>query len=307
MKKILLAVLVVLILVPVVLYVAFPDAFVSLAMNMERRASGLTEKSAQVGRFTVSYLEGGKGEDVVLLHGYSADKSNWVRFAKYLTPRYHVVVPDLPGFGRSSRVEGESYSITAQAVRLNAIADALGISKFHVAGNSMGGAIAGLYAAENPGRVLSLGLFDTGGAWPCPQDTEFHKEMLAGKNALLVNTPEDFDRVLKLVFVTPPFIPRPIKNYLASQSVTYRAFTDMIGRQLNEEKFSLIPDLGKITVKTLILWGDKDRLIDVSCVGPLEKGLSRHVTVIMKDCGHIPMLERPREAADDYLTFLREP
>jgi len=304
MKKLLLALLVVVILVPLVVYFAFPQALVNLAMELERKLAGLTEKSITVDKFTISYLEGGKGDNVVLLHGYTADKSNWVRFARHLTPKYHVVVLDLPGFGRSSHIENESYTIAAQASRLNKIVNALKLPKFHLAGNSMGGSISGRYTAEHPDRVLSLGLFDSGGVYSCPHESKFIKDLSKGKNQLLVDKPEDFDRVMKIVFVKPPFIPLPVKKYLAEQAVVNRQFNEKIGQQLTKEYYKLESDLGKIKVKTLILWGDKDQLIDVSCAQLIEKGLSNHTTAIMKDCGHIPMVERPKEAADYYLKFL---
>jgi len=305
MKKLLYAILIVVIVAPFVVYFAFPQTMLNLTRDLETRLAGLTEKSIMVDKFTISYMEGGRGDNVVLLHGYTADKSNWVRFARYLTPKYHVIILDLPGFGRSSHIENESYTIAAQAERLNKIVDALKLPKFHLAGNSMGGSISGRYTAGHPDRVLTLGLFDSGGVYSCPHESEFYKNFQKGKNQLLVDKAEDFDRVLKIVFVKPPFIPLPIKKYLAEQSVKNRQFNEKIGQQITKEQYKLEPDLGKIKVKTLILWGDKDQLIDVSCVQLIEKGLSNHTTAIMKDCGHIPMVERPSEAAYNYLKFLK--
>jgi len=66
-----------------------------------------------------------------------------------------------------------------------------------------------------------------------------------------------------------------------------------------------VPDLPKIWTRTLILWGDTDRLLDVSCTEVLEKGLPSSTTVIMKDCGHVPMMERPEETARHYIGFLQ--
>jgi pimeloyl-ACP methyl ester carboxylesterase len=54
------------------------------------------------------------------------------------------------------------------------------------------------------------------------------------------------------------------------------------------------------------MWGDTDRLIDVSRVKILEEKIANHRTVVMKDCGHIPPLERPEEAADHYRRFISE-
>ena len=63
--------------------------------------------------------------------------------------------------------------------------------------------------------------------------------------------------------------------------------------------------LQDITSPTLILWGDKDRIHDVSSTRILEKGLSNSTTIIMKDMGHCPMMERPEETAGHYMKFLQ--
>jgi len=296
---------VVLLVVPIIMYFAFPEALVNLANNLERRAAGLSEKSITVGSHDIAYLEGGEGETVLLLHGFSADKGNWTRFSKYLTPEYHVVAIDLPGFGESTKIEAESYRIADQVKRVDGIVKSLGLEKFHLAGNSMGGSISGKYAAAFSGKVISLGLFNSGGVQSCPEQSEFLRRLEKGENALLVKNAEDFARVLEFVFVKPPWIPRPIKTYLAQQAVSNRKFNEKIFREIREESSDLRPDLPNIRVKTLILWGDTDRLIDVSCTKVLEEGLPNSTTVIMKNCGHSPMIERPEEAAGHYLAFLK--
>ncbi len=98
-----------------------------------------------------------------MVHGFAANKDNWTRFAKFVTPVYHVVALDLPGFGDSSCLESASYSIADQAKRLNRFADEIGLKKFYIVGNSMGGHIAGRYTVMFPETVLTLGLFDASG------------------------------------------------------------------------------------------------------------------------------------------------
>jgi len=300
-----LAAIVVLLVVPVVIYFAFPETLVRLADGLERRAAGLSSKTITVGSHDIYYLEGGKGETVLLLHGFSADKGNWTRFSKYLTPEYHVVALDLPGFGESTKIESESYTIADQVERVDSLVAALGLESFHLAGSSMGGSISGKYAVSFPGKVISLGLFNSGGIGACPEKSEFLRRLEEGENALRVEEPEDFDRVLEMVFVKTPWIPKPIKKHLAAQAISSRDFNDKILREIMEEKFDLRSELPRIRVKTLILWGDKDRLTDVSCTKVLEKGLPNSTTVVMDNCGHLPMVERPEEAASHYLAFLK--
>lgn len=242
---------------------------------------------------------------VLLIHGFGANKDNWNRLAKHLTPSYHVVAVDLPGFGESTKRQDAIYTIDAQVERLDKIAEALSLKAFHVAGNSMGGNISGRYAVCFPDKVLSLGLFNTAGVVHCPEKSEMAKLMEKGENPLLMETPEGFDAMLEFAFVKPPWFPGFVKKALAEEWVKSKAFNEKVFGEIMAEASSLEPDLPKIRTRTLILWGDTDRLLHVSCTEVLEKGLPNSTTVIMKDCGHVPMMERPEETAQHYLKFLQ--
>ncbi len=92
----------------VLIYYIGPGLIAKWAMNSERRSAGLHEKILLVGDHEIIYLEGGKGELILMVHGFSANKDNWTAFAKYITPAYRVVAMDLPGFGDSTYVKNAS-------------------------------------------------------------------------------------------------------------------------------------------------------------------------------------------------------
>ncbi len=91
-------------------YFLFPESVFKLAVNGQRRSADLVKKEVQVDDHRIVYLEGGKGETVVLLHGFALNKDSWAAFAKYLKG-YHLVIPDVPGFGESSQVPTDSYDV----------------------------------------------------------------------------------------------------------------------------------------------------------------------------------------------------
>jgi abhydrolase domain-containing protein 6 len=80
----------------------------TMLIGLERFTSGLKRRVVQVGDHRIVYSEGGQGEPVVLLHGFGASADSWNRFAKPLTKRYHVIAPDQPGWGASTRLESAS-------------------------------------------------------------------------------------------------------------------------------------------------------------------------------------------------------
>ncbi len=118
-KKILIAIPAIIILALISSYFLFPGTVYKILRNSERSSAGLEQKSINVGKLHFEYLEGGKGEVLVLLHGFGGNKDNWTRVAKYLTPHFRVIAPDIPGFGESTSDMDAKYSYDVQANRLH--------------------------------------------------------------------------------------------------------------------------------------------------------------------------------------------
>jgi len=303
MKKVLIGVLVAVVAV-VAGYYIFPEKVAGLIIDAGRSKAGLTKKEIKIDDHNIVYLEGGKGPTILLLHGYTGDKDNWIMFAPYLTKDYHVVIPDIPGYGESSMIEKASYDLSNQMSRLHKFAQAIGLKKFHVAGNSMGGFFAGTYAVRYPDEIISVGLFNAAGV-TSPEKSVVMKMMEKGENPLVLKDKSDLPRLMALVFVNPPSLPYPLKKVMVKTALTNRKFYEKEMKELGPEFSSLEKQLPNIKAPTLILWGDQDKIIDVSSVPVFEKGLKNHKTVIIKDCGHVPMLEKPQETATHYIDFIK--
>lgn len=299
---ILAAILAVLVLLPRL----FPGAILNAAMYVEQSLARVEEKEVQVGDHQMRYLIGGPGDAPVLLllHGFGGDKTNWMRMARPLTEKYRIVVPDLPGFGESTRLPNASYDLVSQAERIDAFTRALGLPAHHVAGNSMGGNLAGAYAVRFADRVLSVAFIANAGI-KSPKESELSVRLSHQENPLLPKTADEFEKMMDLIFVERPWAPAPVMRYFAEQSLKNRDFNNKVWRDIMIEKpYAVQTELEQISQPTLILWGDRDRLLDVSSIEVMKPALPFARVVVMKDCGHIPMLERPEETARHYLSFL---
>lgn len=303
MKK-LLIILLVIIVAAVGGYYAFPEKVAGFLISQARDKAGLSKKEIKIDDHKIVYLEGPAGrETILLLHGYSASKDNWFLFSPYLKG-YHVVIPDIPGFGESSKLGRAKYDVVSQIERLHKFSQAIKIDKFHIAGNSMGGWFAGAYAVRYPAEILSVGLFDAAGV-KSPQLSAAMKIRQKGENPLLLKDESDFPRLMSLLFVNPPFMPYPIKKMFVREAFANKSFNEKTMNEITPDIFSLEKELPNIKAPALILWGDKDRILDISSVPVFEQGLKNHRTVIIKDCGHVPMLEKPQETAKAYLAFIK--
>jgi pimeloyl-ACP methyl ester carboxylesterase len=291
----------------VVVYFLFPDVAFRFLRETERRVAGLEQNSIDLGGLHIEYLEGGQGDALVLLHGFGANKDNWTRIGKHLTPHFRVIAPDLPGFGESTRDPEADYTIAAQTERINAFVRALGLKSFHLGGSSMGGNIAGTYAARYPKDLMSLWLIAPGGV-ASAKPSEMFQRLKAGKpNPLVARDVEEYDRLLDFVFVKRPFIPGAIKRHLVQEAIENHPMNLRIFKQIRKEGMSALPLeilLDGLPVPTLIVWGDQDRVLHVSGARILESVMPMAKAVVMEDVGHLPMIEKPKETAAFYIRYL---
>jgi abhydrolase domain-containing protein 6 len=277
-------------------------------IDSQRKDANLKIKSVNIQGVRIVYAEGGTGNTIIMLHGLGGSKDNWLQTAKYFTPNYRVIIPDLPGYGESSKSLDINVNIMPQVERLNLFVKELKLTKFDLVGHSMGGNIAGNYAADYPEMVKTLALFDSAGVKE-PTKSEMTLLMEKGKNPFLVKDVNDFDKFMGIIFLKPPEMPSFIKQYLTKQAMEATRNYEIYEKKWKEKGlwndfFILESKLNKITAPTLILWGDSDKTINISCVSVFAKNIKNSKSVIVKECGHMPMMEKPAATATAYQDFL---
>lgn len=272
---------------------------------VEARLAGLRTRVAEVDGLPISYFEGGRadGPTVVLLHGFSADRGVWVRFARHLTRDFHVVIPDLAAHGTTPHHPGDGFSGRDQAGRMARLIDHLGCGPVHLAGNSMGGFVAATLAVEHPHLLRSLALVDAVGvASPSPSDAQ--RMLDRGLNPFLMHSPAEFPEFYAMTMARPPFAPRFVLDAMAADYVASRDRLAEIFEDFFEVEY-LDDRLSEIRVPTLVMWGAEDRLVHVS-VADVWGSIRGARKLVYEGIGHMPMVEDPRRSAIDYRTFLQE-
>lgn len=146
----------------------FGDYLLAKAMDSEQKRASLHTRHLDLSIGRIAFYSSRPDlrttpEAVILLHGAGADKTTWLRFARDLQCDAPLIVPDLPGHGQSTCSLDANYSIDAQVKYLVEFMQSLGITRAHMVGNSMGGAIALALAAEAPQQVASLILIAAAG------------------------------------------------------------------------------------------------------------------------------------------------
>ena len=283
-----------------------PERVTALGLRAERRFAGLSTRSEKVGRFEMPYLEGGDEDDevLVLLHGFAGDKDNFTRAARFLTPHYRVIIPDLPGFGDATREFDANYYMSDQVRRLHIFLGQLGIDRVHLGGNSMGGFIAAQYAATYPGAVRSLWLIDPGGTAASHDSPMLQEYERSGINPLLVCTVGAFDTTIAAATHKRPFLPRFARTTLARRAVADFALHTHIMEQLQDSPL-LEASYAPMATPALIVWGEEDAVLSPAGADSFSSLFPNSQVRRMPGIGHMPMLEAPRKSAEDYLAFRR--
>lgn len=260
----------------------------------------------------------GEGEPIFLLHGSFSSLHIWDVWQQELSPYYMTISLDFPGHGLTGPDEKKRYSIEDYSQLVFDLAEKLNLPKFHLAGNSMGGAVALQMASQRPDKVLSLNLIDASGA---PRrkvrSLDSTQSQASGGGAWIFRLASHpfFSKIL--LKCTPKFLfIMNMKEVYGDQSkISEEAVTRYYELMLREGNRRATLDrltqprntsihFDRLTMPTLILWGAKDTWIPLSQGEALEKAISGSNLIVFEGVGHVPMEEIPTESVAEYLSFL---
>jgi pimeloyl-ACP methyl ester carboxylesterase len=258
-----------------------------------------TDKTIAVFGQTIHYWDVGSGPVVVLLHGLGSRKEDWVPVVAPLSQNYRLLVPDQIGFGHSDKPLLD-YSIQTYVDFLNEFLRDLKVEKASLVGESLGGWICGLYAAEISGGahlvpVEKLILVDSAGLKQDKPIPDLNPSSLAAMRALMQ----------AVFFDTSWLDDNTLRKIFADKLATHDAYTvrsflnnPAIGAERLDDK------LANIKVPTLVLWGKQDSLLPIASGERYAAGIAGARLVSFDKCGHVPAIEQTSAFVSAVTAFL---
>jgi pimeloyl-ACP methyl ester carboxylesterase len=249
----------------------------------------------------------GRGNPVVYVHGHLASSATWKEVLVEASAGRPAIAVDMPGFGFSDRPWPYDYSAAGEARGLARYLEARGIERAVLVGNSLGGAEAMLLAAEHHDLVEALVLVAPAtplGPIPWPVQ--------------ILRTPGLGELVLALA--TRPFVGFGLRHriYARASRVTEAAVDDAWRplrvpgtrraalRAIRTDPADYEGLEARVRVPTLIVWGERDRMLPSSEGERLVSRIPDARLVILPDTGHLPQRERPEAFAAAVAGFVRE-
>jgi pimeloyl-ACP methyl ester carboxylesterase len=267
-----------------------------------------------VGRERISTLTMGRGQDVLLLHGLGGTRASLFQTAAALSDRYRVHVPDLPGFGSSSKPAFGGYNAPWFSEKMLGLMDELGIPSARVIGNSMGGRIAIEMALSAPERIEGLVLLCPAVAW-IRRGLHSIVRLLRPELGML---PHSFRRSVVAsqfwsMFHDPDLLDPAVGELMVDefrriyQSAGARCAFLASARNIYLEapfgRNGFYPRLGTLTQPVLFIWGSSDPLVPPAFARHVAEWLPNAEQVTLERCGHVPQVECPEKTNELVASF----
>lgn len=273
----------------------------ALNNRVEASIAGLTKRNIAIDEEQYIFLANNKVDKplLLLLHGFSADKNIWLKFAKHANKDYHVVIPDLLGHGEVPYDPTKTYSTEEQIQYVSKLIVYLSgkyKASISIVGNSMGGMIAAKLLQQWANEPLvniklkQIVLLDPAGAY-----SDFAKEMQAQlHNPFLHHTQESVFRFYEQAMHKMPFMPPSVFYYIAKVQYLdkYEQYEHMFSDFFNVDHF-FKDNIDYSSEPPLLIWGDKDGLLPVADATVWEEFLSIKA-IRLPNIGHMPMVECPK-------------
>lgn len=255
----------------------------------------------------VHYRDEGSGPTLILVHGIVASLHTWDGWTQALKGKYRIIRFDVPGWALTGPADWDAYNADHFTKFLDEFATALQLDRFSLVGNSLGGYISWNYALRYPEKVDKLIVIDPA-AYPqkLPRILRIMCDPLLGSISEKWTPKLIFENAVREVYGDPKMVTQEAvdRYYELILREGNRTSCRQILKQIKKSSTRYPEEIKGITTPILVMWGRKDRWINVSQVELWKKDLPGAQVIIYDEAGHVAMEEYPEITSHDADLFL---
>jgi len=254
------------------------------------------EEKILIDGLKINYKIAGQGPAILILHGWGGSSDSWISVQEILAKEgFKVICPDFPGFGKSE-TPFEPWGVKEYSKFVLNLTKILELQKFFLLGHSFGGRVAIKFSVLYPEKIKSLILCNSAGIkqkWGFREKFIFRLSKLG--NAIFTFPPlKRFKNKFRNLF----YIFLRHKDYAKVEGTMRKIFKKVLTEDL-------LKDLPRIKTRTLIIWGEFDKLAPVKYAHTFKEKIENSKLEILLKIGHSPHLEVPEKLAKIIIQFLR--
>lgn len=277
--------------------------------DLDPETAGAPGAFADIDGVRVHYVEAGKGDPVVLIHGWNGSTFSFRYTISELARSHGVLALDLLGFGYSGRPARGDYSVAALMRLVIGLMDRLGIERAAVVGHSTGGGIAMQLALSHPHRIERLVLVDSatiGGARRSVSAGKRLRHVLFLLTPLMLHPARMRRAALRSALHDPALLTEDVLDGYF-RPMRMRGHLRGLSQHVRDRGGENPIDPHDITQPTLILWGEHDRVVPLSTGQALAQRIPDARFELIRSAGHLPLEEQPETCNRLLLEFLGAP
>jgi len=274
---------------------------------LEARYADASSQFMTIDGVRIHYRDEGSGSPIVLIHGHWGSLLQWDSWLPALRRDHRVVRFDLTSHGLTGVDPTGDYTNERAVELFEQLVDRLKLTRFHIAGTSIGGMVVYKYAAAHPERVLSLALINSGGLKQPDRAPDDRLQMPWWIDILAYYTPKSLvENILRGVAGDPQRIPSDVVDQWYELNMREGQREAEIARNVQFTIGRTIEELNSITVPTLLMWGEANRNLPITQVDEFKRRLSKAPVSIVtyEGVGHNVTYENPQQSVADYGVFL---
>jgi pimeloyl-ACP methyl ester carboxylesterase len=236
------------------------------------------------------YIDEGKGEVLLLLHGLFGALSNWEAVVNYFSPRYRVIIPVMPIYEMPIKSAG----LEELVAFIEGFVKYKNLNDLTLIGNSLGGHVALIYTLGNKNKVRKLaltgssGLFENsmGGSYPKRGSYEYIKERV------------------QYTFYDPMTATKELVDEVFDITKSIPKCMRIVAIAKSAQRHNMAKDITKITAPTLLIWGLNDTITPPIVAHEFNRLIPNSELRFIDKCGHAPMMEHPEKFNKIFEEFL---